>query len=102
MAVSNEKYALITGATSGIGYQLAKIFAQNNYHLVIVARTEMQLERTAAELSQQYRVSVLPIARDLFKPESPFDVYDEVIARGITINVLVNDAAQGLYGKFID
>lgn len=102
MVALKEKYALITGATSGIGYELARIFAENNYNLVIVARTEVQLERTAAELSEEFGVFVLPIAKDLFQPESPFEIYEEVVARGFIIDVLVNDAAQGLYGKFTD
>lgn len=102
MLADNDRYALITGATSGIGYELAKVFAEHHYNLVIVARTEFDLDDTAFELSQQYGVEVLPIAKDLFKRESPFDIYEETKARGITIDVLVNNAAQGLYGKFID
>jgi short-subunit dehydrogenase len=102
MTVLEEKYALITGATSGIGYEFARIFAEQHYNLVIVARTETQLEQIAEELAQQYGVSVLPITKDLFQVESPFEIYEEVTGRGITIDVLVNDAAQGLYGKFID
>lgn len=102
MVMLDDNYALITGATSGIGYELAKIFAEHHYNLVIVARTEAQLEKIAFEFSLQYGIDVLPIAKDLFKRESPFEVYEEVIARGIGIDVLVNDAAQGLYGKFVD
>lgn len=102
MVTLDEKYALITGATSGIGYELARVFAEHRYHLVIVARTETQLDLIAAELTEEFSVSVLPIAKDLFQRESPFEIYEEVTARGITIDVLVNNAAQGLYGKFIE
>lgn len=102
MLTDTDRYALITGATSGIGYELAKVFAEHHYNLVIVARTEIDLDDTAFELSQQYGVDVLPIAKDLFKPKAPFDIYEETKARGITIDVLVNNAGQGLYGKFID
>lgn len=102
MVSSNDQYVLITGATSGIGYQLAKIFAEHQYNLVIVARTEANLERTAAELSSLYGVTVQTIAKDLFKRDAPFELYREVSSRGIRIDILVNDAAQGLYGKFID
>lgn len=48
--MSDHKFALITGATSGIGLELAKVFAKNNYNLVIVARSQEDLERTAAQL----------------------------------------------------
>lgn len=64
MVSSNPpKYALITGATSGIGYELAKLFAEDGYNLVIVARTETDLQRTAAEFSSRYGVTVIPIAK---------------------------------------
>lgn len=102
MMTQSDDYALITGATSGIGYELAKIFAKNHYNLVIVARSEDKLEEVANDFMQRYGVQVLPIAQDLFNPDSPFEIYDEVTARGITINVLVNNASQGLYGKFVD
>lgn len=97
----NGKYALITGATSGIGYELAKIFAQNGYNLIIVARGEDGLESTAAEL-EAYNVDVKTISRDLFQREAAFEVYDEVKNMGIEIDVLVNNAGQGQYGEFVD
>ena len=99
---NNQKYALITGATSGIGYELAKLFAKDSYNLVIVSRSESELNNRAQELSQQYGIQVVPIAKDLFLRQSAFDVYDEVKAKGIEIDVLVNDAGQGQYGEFID
>ena len=100
---TNGKYALITGATSGIGYELAKLFAADGYNLVIVARGEDGgLERSASELKNQYGIEVTTLAKDLFKRENAFAVYDEVKAKGIEIDVLVNDAGQGQYGLFTD
>jgi short-subunit dehydrogenase len=102
MTSNNTQTALITGATSGIGYHLAKLFAEHNYNLVIVARTLADLQKTAAEIKEQYGVTVLAIPKDLFDKSAPFELYTEITARGIQIDVLVNDAAQGLYGKFVD
>lgn len=98
----NNKYALITGGTSGIGYELAKLFAQDGYNLVIVARTAADLEKVSAELRAANSIQVTIIAKDLFDAKAAFEVYEEVKAKGITIDVLVNDAGQGQYGLFVE
>ncbi len=98
---TNQKYALITGATSGIGYELAKLFAKDQYNLVLVARNTDELEKTAAELKQS-GVEVITIAKDLFNREAPLEIYEEVKAKNIRIDVLVNDAGQGQYGLFTE
>ena len=99
---TTQKYALVTGATSGIGYELAKLFAGAQYNLVIVARTIDALERVAAEFRSTYQIEVLTIEKDLFNRDSPFEVYEEVKRHGIHIDVLVNDAGQGQYGEFAE
>jgi short-subunit dehydrogenase len=71
MATENNSpkgYALITGGTSGIGYELAKCFAEDGYNLVLVARTEVDLQQCATSFTQQYKYRLLPIAKDLFHP----------------------------------
>ncbi|RZK20330.1 MAG: SDR family oxidoreductase [Hymenobacter sp.] len=95
-----QKYALITGGTSGIGRELAKLFAADKYNLVIVARSQDELSQTATEFQQQYGIEVKTIAKDLMQRQAPFEVYDEIKAQGIQIDVLVNDAGQGQYGTF--
>jgi short-subunit dehydrogenase len=97
-----KQYALITGATSGIGYELAKLFAKDGYNLVIVARSQHELEKTSADLRQQFGTEIIPITKDLFQPDSGFQLYEEVRNHGISIDVLVNDAGQGQYGQFIE
>ena len=99
--MENNKYALITGASSGIGYELAKLFAADKYNLVLVSRNQHELDNRAGELRQQ-GVEVITIAKDLFNRQEAFDLYDEVKSRGLHIDVLVNDAGQGLYGEFKD
>ncbi|MGY4536309.1 short-subunit dehydrogenase [Mucilaginibacter sp. UYNi724] len=99
--MSTTKYALITGATSGIGYELAKLFAKDHYNLIIVSRDQQALEKTASEL-QKNGVDVIPIAKDLFNRDEVFSLCDEVKRTGIQVDVLVNDAGQGVYGLFQD
>jgi uncharacterized protein len=99
---SQKGYALITGGSEGIGYELAKCFAEDGYDLVLVARTEEDLQQRASALTQQYGVKVTTIAKDLFQSNAPFELYEEVKGKGIEIDVLVNDAGQGQYGLFVE
>lgn len=96
-----RSYALVTGATSGIGLELAKLFAQDDYHLVLTARSETELLEVAEQLRTNGR-EIITIVADFFNPDAPFSVFDEVAAYGIEIDVLVNNAGQGVYGKFIE
>lgn len=92
---------LITGATSGIGYELAKLFARNGYNLILVSRSQEGLDKTAKELATAYGVEVSCFAKDLFVKDAAFDLYASVKAEGLQVNILVNDAGQGQYGEFI-
>lgn len=94
-----RKYALITGATSGIGLELARLFAKEGYSLIISARNETELLNVCGELESE-DVTVIPIAKDLFDREQAFALYAEVKQRGIEVDVLVNNAGQGVYGEF--
>jgi short-subunit dehydrogenase len=94
-----QKTALITGATSGIGYELANLFAQDRYNLIIVARSQNELESKAQEFKVNYGINVRVIAKDLSKMEEAQALCLEV---NEPIDVLVNDAGQGLYGLFKD
>jgi uncharacterized protein len=99
---SAAPYTLITGGTSGIGYELAKVFAENGHNIVLVARTMTDLSRIADELNDQYDVDVLPVSEDLFEPDAVFDLYETLKGKGIVIDTLVNDAGQGVYGEFLE
>jgi short-subunit dehydrogenase len=96
---TNEGYVLITGASSGIGYELAKLFTKNKYNLIIVGRDLQELEKRATEF-KQHGVEVISISKDLFNRDEAFSLYDEVKTHGVQVEILVNDAGQGVYGEF--
>ncbi|WP_412465943.1 SDR family NAD(P)-dependent oxidoreductase [Pedobacter sp. KLB.chiD] len=98
---NTKHFALITGASSGIGYELAKLFAKDHFNLIIVGREEASLQRAAVVLEEQ-GVEVITITADLFDPNAAFNLYEQIKAKNIQVDVLVNDAGQGVYGKFID
>lgn len=100
--MDTRKYTLITGGSGGIGYELAKLFAQNGHHLILVSRDSGRLEEVAAEIKRQYYVEVVTIAKDLFEPGNAFGLYGDTQGRGLKVDILVNDAGQGLYGEFAD
>ena len=93
---------LITGASSGIGLELAKCFAAEKSDLVLVARNTAALETLAAELRRQHQIEVHVITADLSRPESPSKIFDELKGRGMTVDVLVNNAGFGLHGGFAE
>ncbi|WP_423145967.1 SDR family NAD(P)-dependent oxidoreductase [Rubrolithibacter danxiaensis] len=94
--------ALITGATSGIGYELTKLFAQDKFNLILVARNEQRLNEIAAELKSTYQINVTVIPKDLANDSGALEVYEETKRQGLTVNILVNDAGVGERGKFTE
>lgn len=100
--MNRNRYALITGATSGFGYELARLFAKDSYNLILVARSAESLQQITDELKNEYAIEATPIAADLFKPEAAREVYERVQQMGVEVDILVNDAGQGEWGKFTD
>lgn len=94
------KTALITGASGGIGYALAKVFAQNEYDLILVARSTDKLQRIQAELARD--VQVIVISQDLSQADAPLCLWEHIQNQGLTVDVLVNNAGVGDYGPFVD
>lgn len=96
------KTALITGATAGIGYELSKIFARNKYDLILTARNEKGLQSVKEEIEKEFGVKVYYFAKDLTNPSSPEELYKEVNAQNLVVNVLVNNAGFGEIGAFAE
>jgi short-subunit dehydrogenase len=97
-----SKTALITGASSGIGYALAKRFAQDGTNLVLVARDEARLGQIAQELGAAHGVSAKVIRADLSRATAPAEVYRETQKQSLAVDYLVNNAGFGLGGPFVD
>src|SRR3954465_2888694 len=94
--------ALITGASSGIGLELARLFAAGGYDLVLVARSAGRLEELAGELRSRHGAAARALAKDLTHPESPEEVFRELEAAGVAVDVLVNNAGFGTFGPFAE
>jgi short-subunit dehydrogenase len=97
---SAQQTALITGASSGIGFQLAHVFAQHGHNLFLVARSEARLAQLCAELKTHFGVEADFLAIDLSVPDSPDEVFAELKRRGIEIDILVNNAGFAARGEF--
>jgi short-subunit dehydrogenase len=100
MIQHNKRTVLITGASSGIGLELARVFAAHNYDLVLVARNEARLHEVAHELKTRHRCEVRVLASDLSQSTAPLAIYDQLQRDRIHVDVLVNNAGFSTYGAF--
>ena len=95
-----KETALVTGASTGIGLELARVLAANGHPLVIVARDREKLQAAAAQLEAEYRICVTAIAKDLSQPNTAEDLWSKLSVSNIRIEILVNNAGIGAYGEF--
>ncbi len=94
--------ALVTGASSGIGAELARYHASKGGDLVIVARRKEPLEALKLELEKAYSVSVTAFAMDVGTSGKATDLYETVRSHDIDVDILINNAGFGGYGAFLD
>jgi len=102
MIGSKEKYALVTGASSGIGYELAKLFAQDGKNIVVVARSQDRLEKLKTEIENKSGTKVIVLVKDLSKPDAPQEISSELEKKNINVDVLVNNAGFPVFGEFAE
>jgi len=96
----NNKWALITGASAGIGLEMAKLFAADHFNLVLVARNEERLKQLAEDLTTHHGISCLVKPKDLARSESAAELFGEL--RDTPISILVNNAGFGRRKAFAD
>ena len=97
---NDGQYALVTGASGGIGLELARVLAANRFNLVLLARSRDRLEELASELEAQHGTKVTIVPADLSEPGAAKAVFDSLSDAGVQIELLVNNAGLLLEGRF--
>lgn len=98
--MSERPTALITGASGGLGDEIARVLAQEGFDLLLVARSEGKLQALADELRATHGIEVQTFPCDLSREDAALDVYDYVLGRGMRVDALVNNAGFGDSGAF--
>src|SRR5215212_10410424 len=96
----DRRWSVVTGASSGIGAELARVLAARGHSLVLTARREERLLALAAELREKHGVAAEALGFDLEDPAAPQALFAGIEGRGLTIHTLVNNAGFGLRGRF--
>src|SRR5258706_15050907 len=96
-----KKTAVITGASSGIGLELARLFANDGWEVVLVARSEGKLRELADSLSKANGIAAHVVTSDLARPDAAVQIVNTLTERGLTVDALVNNAGFGLAGAFV-
>ena len=101
MGLYKDKTVLVTGASTGIGYALSKELSKRGAHLILVARSEDKLKSLAEEVKND-GVESHVLVKDLSKPNAAEELHRDVKSSGLNVDILINNAAYGRLGKFID
>jgi uncharacterized protein len=99
---NGRRTALVTGASGGIGAELARLFARDGWDVVLVARSRDGLEKVGRGLADTYGTAYHVVPADLADPAAPRAVFDAVQTLGVQVDALVNNAGFGLMGPFVD
>lgn len=102
MKTSFTNYALITGASSGIGAEAARLLAEKGHSLILTARREDRLKALKTEVEKKHGVKAVVIALDLSRDGAARELYDRVSKMGLVVDVLVNNAGFGMKGEFAE
>ena len=97
-----NEYALITGASSGIGKELVNLFAKDGINVILVARREEILEQIKKDIQSKYNVDVIVLPHDLSKVEECDEIFKETNSQGLNVKYLINNAGYGYRSSFVD
>lgn len=100
---NNKKTALITGATSGFGWEFCKLFAKDGYNVILVARDENKLQESVDKLEAEFpAIDVHYFSVDLAQMDAAGELYKKIDEKGLAVDILVNNAGVGQQGLFVD
>jgi short-subunit dehydrogenase len=102
MNTEKKPIALVTGASSGIGLELARLFARDGFSLVLVARDQTKLASLAQELQSTHQISVTVLPADLSEPGAAADLVAQIRKQELEVDVLINNAGTQVYGPFVE
>ena len=102
MTESSKRTALVTGASAGLGKELASLLSKDGHDVVLVARSKSKLETLADDLAKTHGMKAHVVAADLSDPAAPAAIFEETKKRGIAVDILVNNAGFGTNGAFLD
>ncbi|RMD48461.1 MAG: SDR family oxidoreductase [Ignavibacteria bacterium] len=100
--MKGKGYVLITGASKGIGKELANIFARHLYSLILVARSEELLQQMKQEFESKFSIDVKIFVYDLSDSEQAIGLFDEIKKQNLKVDILINNAGFGMYGEFLE
>jgi hypothetical protein len=102
MASVARQTALVTGASGGIGLELARVFAAGGFNLILVARSADRLAKIAEELAARHSITARAVPADLIDPQAPQALFDRLAQEQAQVDVLVNNAGFASYGPFVE
>lgn len=97
-----KDYILITGASSGIGFEMTQLLAAEKFNMILVARSEDKLEKIRKNLTEQYPIDIQIMPYDLSIPQNAIELFNKVKAKKLVVSHLVNNAGFGGYGNFLE
>ncbi len=100
--MNKDCYSIITGASSGIGKELAAVLSEHDHNLILISRSESSLNELKNNLERNKQIKIVVLPADLAKPESAMSIVQQIEKMNLKVNLLINNAGFGFYGNLSD